>query len=247
MTSLTRTMNALARGCGGAALTEFALAAPLLMTAGLWGVETANQAIVQMRVNQIAVLVADNAARIGENSLLGEAKIYESDINDVLYGANIQGGEAFAFYERGRVILSSLEVVPESNGNGALNSSENSMHNRGPDNQQYIHWQRCMGELHHLSSYGNEGDGLDGSLVGMGPPGEEIIAFEGEAVMFVEVAYVYKPLIASAFTNVGTITATAAFNVRENRDLSQIYQRDAGAPDPQATCDKFQGLSDYYS
>ena len=66
------------------AMTEFALAAPLLMTAGLWGVESANQAIVQMRVNQIAVLIADNAARVGDNSLLGEAKVYESDINDVL-------------------------------------------------------------------------------------------------------------------------------------------------------------------
>ncbi|MCT2558667.1 pilus assembly protein [Tsuneonella sp. YG55] len=218
------------RGCrSGTAVTEFALAAPILMAAGLWGVETANQAIVQMRVNQIAMLIADNASRVGENSLLGESKIYESDMNDVLYGAHVQGGESFGFYDHGRVILSSLEVYP------------------GTVDQQYIHWQRCMGKLTHPSSYGHAGDGTDGSLIGMGPPGEEIIAFEGEAVMFVEVAYDYQPLISEAFTAAGRLTATAAFNVRENRDLSQIFQRDPASPDPVASCDKHQGVADYYS
>jgi hypothetical protein len=225
---LFRFLGTLRRHRSGVALTEFALAAPVLMTAGLWGVETANQAIVQMRVNQIAVLVADNAARIGDTSLLGKAQIYESDINDVLYGAHVQGGGNFDFYKHGRVILSSLEVVPDS------------------EDQQYIHWQRCMGELHHNSSYGHAGDGLDGSLAGMGPPGEEIVAFDEEAVMFVEVAYVYQPLISSAFTRAGTMTATAAFNVRENRDLSQIYQRDPASPDTIADCDSYEGIADYY-
>jgi hypothetical protein len=228
MKRLMARLRSLARAKGGAALTEFALSAPILMTAGLWGVETGNQAIVQMRVNRIAVLVADNASRVGENSLLEQAEIYESDINDVLYGAHVQGGDAFDFYGRGRVILSSLEVVPDT------------------EDQQYIHWQRCLGELRHTSTYGHAGDGLDGSLAGMGPPGEEIVAFEDEAVMFVEVAYVYKPLISSAFTSAGTLTATAAFNVRENRDLSEIHQRDPADPDPVASCDKFEGVADYY-
>lgn len=228
MIGLARKFRLLLQSTSGAALTEFALSAPILMLAGLWGVETANQAIVQMRVNQIAVLIADNAARIGENSLLGESKIYESDINDVLYGAHVQGGDKFNFYGNGRVILSSLEVVP------------------GTEDQQYIHWQRCMGELTSPSHYGYAGDGLDGKLEGMGPIGEEIIAFKGEAVMFVEVAYVYQPMISQKFTAATTITATAAFNVRENRDLSQLYQRDPDTPDAQATCDKHQGVADYY-
>ena len=228
MTRLLERIRQIVRSRSGAALTEFALAAPVLMTAGLWGVETANQAIVQMRINQIAVLIADNASRIGENSLLGEAKIYESDLNDVLYGAHVQGGDAFGFYEHGRVILSSLEVVPETDG------------------QQYIHWQRCMGKLNHPSSYGIAGEGLDGSLAGLGPAGEEIIAFDDEAVMFVEVAYVYQPLISEAFSAAGTLKATAAFNVRENRDLTEIYQRDSLSPDPIAGCDKYEGIADYY-
>lgn len=228
MSGVLRALGRLLRHRSGVAMTEFALSAPLLMTAGLWGVETANQAIVQMRINQIAVLIADNASRVGENSLLGKAEIYESDINDVLYGAHVQGGEAFDFYGHGRVILSSLEVVPET------------------EDQQYIHWQRCMGELHQLSTYGHAGDGLDGSLAGMGPPGEEIVAFDDEAVMFVEVAYVYQPLISSAFTAAGTLRATAAFNVRENRDLTDIHQRDAADPDPIASCDNYEGVADYY-
>ena len=224
MTGFLRSFRRLLCHRSGVAMTEFALSAPLLMTAGLWGVETANQAIVQMRINQIAVLIADNASRIGENSLLGKAEIYESDINDVLYGAHVQGGDAFEFYDHGRVILSSLEVVPDT------------------ENQQYIHWQRCMGQLHQLSTYGHAGDGLDGSLAGMGPPGEEIVAFDDEAVMFVEVAYVYQPMISSAFTSAGTLKATAAFNVRENRDLTQVYQRDPTKPAPVSTCDKHDGV-----
>lgn len=228
MSAFTAILGRLLHHRSGVALTEFALSAPLLMAAGLWGVETANQAIVQMRINQIAVLIADNAARVGENSLLGKAQIYESDINDVLYGAHVQGGDAFDFYEHGRVILSSLEVVPET------------------EDQQYIHWQRCMGKLHHLSTNGIAGDGLDGSLAGMGPPGDEIVAFDDEAVMFVEVAYVYQPLISSAFTSAGKLTATAAFNVRENRDLTEIHQQDPADPDPIASCDAYLGIADYY-
>ena len=109
-----RPIAALARCQSGAALTEFALSLPLLLTVGLWGTEVAHKAIMQMRVSQIAVLVADNASRIGENSLLGETKLYEADIDDVLLGAEIQGGSAFGLYDRGRVILSSLEVVPDT-------------------------------------------------------------------------------------------------------------------------------------
>lgn len=208
----------------GVAATEFALSLPLLLTAGLYGVETANQAVMQMRVSQIAVLIADNASRVGENSLLGETKIYESDINDVLYGANVEGGSRFDLYDHGRVILSSLEVVP------------------GTEDQQYIHWQRCKGEKEQPSDYGNAGDGLDSELAGMGPPGEEIMAIDDEAVMFVEVVWDYQPLVGGMFTNIDQLHATAAFNVRENRDLTQIYQRDPAKPTPIASCDKHDGV-----
>jgi hypothetical protein len=216
-----RVIAALARSSSGAALVEFALALPLLLTVGLWGAEVAHKAIMQMRINQIAVLVADNASRVGENSLLGETKLYESDIDDVLLGAQVQGGSAFALYDRGRVILSSLEVVPDT------------------EDRQYIHWQRCLGRRHHLSRFGVAGDGLHSAFPGMGPPGEEIQAVSGEAVMFVEVAYEYEPIFSNVFVKTTTLSATAAFNVRPNRDLSQIHQRDPDEPDPIAACEEF--------
>ena len=214
----------LARARDGAAITEFALAAPVLLMAGLWGIETANQAVVQMRVSQVALLVADNASRVGENSLLGEVKLYESDINDVFMGAHVQAGPASNIFENGRIILSSLEVVP------------------GTDDQQYIHWQRCKGRKQHESSHGKAGDGLHSSLVGMGPEGAEIVAFPGEAVMFVEIAYDYQPIISDLFATARTMTATSAFNVRDERDLSRIYQRDPDQPEPVAHCETFDSF-----
>ncbi len=223
VSTISKAFANLLRCRSGAAATEFALAAPLLMTAGLWGVESAHRAVMQMRVSQVAVLVADNASRVGENSLLGETRLFESDINDVLYGAKVQAGEAVDLYRHGRVILSSLEVVP------------------GTEDQQYIHWQRCKGELRKKSSYGQAGDGEDGGIAGMGPPGEEIIAFKGEAVMFVEIVYEYQPLISEAFTHATELKATAAFNVRDNRDLAQVYQRDENNPDAVADCEQFDG------
>ncbi|WP_137679300.1 TadE/TadG family type IV pilus assembly protein [Aurantiacibacter suaedae] len=208
----------LLRDTRATAMLEFALSAPLLLSIGLFGAEAANRAITQMRVNQIAVLVADNASRVGENSLLGEVSIYESDINDIFIGADIQAGERFALLDNGRIILSSLEVLEES------------------EDQQYIHWQRCMGDLDHPSSYGKEGDGEFSNMEGMGPPGEEIYAFRGEAVMFVEVAMTYQPIAVDLFDASQPIVAIAAFNVRNNRDLSGVKQRNANAPDPIANC-----------
>ena len=56
---------------------------------------------------------------------------------------NLQAGTATDLFEHGRVIISSLEVVPGS-----------------ASKQQYIHWQRCMGAKEWDSTYGEEGDGL---------------------------------------------------------------------------------------
>lgn len=215
----------LGRANSGVAMLEFALSLPLLFVAGLWGVEVANQAMVQMQVSQLAEHIADNASRIGDTSTLEDRKIYESDIDDLFMGANIQGGSRLDFFDHGRVILSSLEVVP------------------GTDDQQYIHWQRCKGSKKWNSSYGNAGDGLNSTIPGMGPKGEEVMAFGNEAVMFVEVAYDYQPLINMAFANHGTMHAIASFNVRDSRDLSQIYQRDPANPDPVADCSKFDSYS----
>lgn len=210
-------LQRLACARSGVATIEFALSVPLLLTVGMWGVETANVAMVHMRINQLATQIADNGSRIGDTSQLTDRKIYETDINDLLAGANIQSGNIDLF-EHGRVIISSLEVVD------------------GTEDQQYIHWQRCKGVKHVVSDYGAEGKGLDGSLSGMGPSDDQITATKGDAVIFVEITYDYQPLISKMFTAAGTIKTTAAFNVRDSRDLTQIYQRDPDHPDTVASC-----------
>ena len=218
-------LSRLAASCSGVAATEFAIVLPFLLGTGLMGLEVANRAIVQMRVSQIASQIADNASRIGDTSTLQNRKIYENDINDLFRGAQLQGGRRIGLFDNGRVIISSLEVVPDT------------------DAQQYIHWQRCLGLKNHTSTYGLEGDGLDGGLPGMGPVGEEVVAFAGEAVIFVEVAYDYDSIAGDNFGFSNEVTATASFTVRDDRDLTKIYQRDPGDPDPVASCSDYTGSS----
>lgn len=214
-----RSLSAALRCTSGVAMTEFALSLPLLLTAGLWGTETANLAVTQMQVNQLANQVADNASRIGDTSTLENRKIYESDLNDLLYGADVQAGQRLGLYKYGRVIVSSLEV----NATG----------------KQYIHWQRCKGAKTFTSSYGLEGAGTAGTITGMGPTGEQVAAPPGGAVIFVEIAYDYQPLVGLTFVQGKQITAIATFMVRDSRDLSQIYQRDPLKPSTIARCDVF--------
>lgn len=207
-----RFLRRLVRSRSGVAMTEFALGAPFLLVTGLWGTEVANYALVNMKIGQLAVHIADNASRIGDTSTLQNRKIYESDINDVIVGAQIQAG-GLDLYDNGRVIISSLEVNEEG--------------------EQYIHWQRCRGAKTVGSSYGDEGDVVDD---GMGPDGEEVLAQEGEAVIFVELQYTYQPMIwGKVFTN-REIRSIASFTVRDNRDLSEIHQRSTTDPDAIQRC-----------
>lgn len=210
----------LSRETSGLAAVEFALGLPVMLMLGLWGAELGNLAITHMRISQLASQLADNGSRIGDVSLLENLRIYESDINDILKGADIQSG-SLDLFTHGRVIISSLEVVP------------------GTEDRQYIHWQRCKGKLTFQSNYGPEGKGLDGSLVGMGPPGDEVTAVEGDAVIFVEIEYDYQPIVSRRFVPDAKVRTIATFNVRDDRDLSQIYQRNPSYPDPVARCTVF--------
>jgi hypothetical protein len=230
-TSMSRPLRALTariKACTtGLAATEFALTFPIILALGLTGLEMCNRTIVTMQVNQIAVQLADNASRIGDESMLQDRRIYESDLQDLFYGAELQAGESLDLYGQGRVIISSLEVEDGTN-------------------FQYIHWQRCMGRLNATSTYGDEGDGLHGGFPGMGPSGEEVLAFTDEAVMFVELVYEYEPLIGNPFGNPTRINSRASFTVRDDRDLSQIYQKDAANPATVASCGTF-GTTSYSS
>lgn len=197
-------LKTLIKNCSGVALIEFAYSLPFLTVVGMAGTELTNYAWVKLQVSQIALNIADHASRIGENGVLQDIKIYESDINDVFTGADLEAG-SLDLAANGRVILSSLT--------------------RNDDGGQWIQWQRCSGALDHDSSYGEEDDGATGtSFPGMGVAGKEITAAEDTAVMFVEVAYTYQPLFTQKWVPGPTqMVEYAAFNVRDDRDLTQIF------------------------
>lgn len=202
------------RDTSAVAFVEFAFTAPIVLAMGMLGTETANFVITHMQISQLAMQVADNVSRVGEQDVLTARKVYESDINDSLIGAE-KLGQAVRLFERGRVIISSLQ--------------------RNADGGQWIAWQRCRGAKVHQSSYGREGDGATGtSFPGMGKPGNRITASAGTAVIFVEIAYDYESLTPFDIYDGQEITYTAAFNVRDSRDLTQLYN-----DGPRARCDVF--------
>lgn len=197
-----RFVRRLAGDRSGVAMVEFAFTAPLVLGMGMLGTETAYLVITHMKVSQVAMQVADNASRIGEQDVLTARKVFERDINEVLVGAE-KLGETINIFEQGRVIVSSLQ--------------------RNADGGQWVAWQRCRGAKVYDSAFGVEGDGQTGtSFAGMGATGREITASQGTAVMFVEVAYDFESLTPFDIFEGQTITYTAAFNVRDSRDLTQL-------------------------
>lgn len=207
------------------ALVEFAFAAPLVLALGLMGTETANFAITHMQISQIAMQVADNASRVGESDVLVAKKVYEDDINEVFIGAEKLGARN-AIFQRGRIIISSVQ----RNGLG------------GGFGGQTIKWQRCRGAKVHDSSYGVQGDGSgDASFKGIGDAKhwkDRLRAEAGTAIMFVEVAYDYDPITPFDFYGDTEMVYTAAFNVRDSRDLTGLYNNEDDTM-PVADCNTY--------
>ena len=193
----------LARDSGAVVMIEMAFCIPLLVVVGFAGIELANLTLSHTRISQIGLSAADNASRIAFGSNLSLPRVREVDINEVFTGVEEQA-RGLDFRANGRVILSSLE--------------------RNPDGGQWIHWQRCYGDLAVASAYGPQGTGATGTgFPGMGATGREVTAASGTAVMFIEIVYNYQPMVGGTWFRNSQIRATAAFNIREGRDLSQVY------------------------
>lgn len=193
----------LAYDSGAVVMIEMAFCIPLLVIVGFAGIELANLTMSHTRVSQIGLSAADNASRIAFGSNLSLPRVREIDINEVFTGVEEQA-RGMNFRANGRVILSSLE--------------------RNADGGQWIHWQRCYGDLDIDSAYGPQGTGATGTgFAGMGETGREVTAAAGTAVMFVEITYDYQPMVGATWFGTPRIRSTAAFNIREGRDLSQLY------------------------
>ncbi len=230
VTAASRALRALWRDCSGVALVEFAYAAPVLITLTVGGAEIANYATVKMRVSQLAIHVSDNASRIGEGDPLAARRITETQINDLLTGAGMQAGTLNIFgtfversgganvtRPRGRIIISNLEpmVSPVNTGN-----------------RYRITWQRCRGlATTYTPQYGTVGQSSGTNMVGMGPAGRQVTAPDGTAVIFVEVHYRYEPLFIGGVGIIPyeNINAVSAMTVRNDRDLTQIYNTEGAA------------------
>jgi len=184
-------------------MIEMAFCIPLIVLIGFGGLEMANLTLVTTRISQIGLGAADNASRIAVGSNLSLPRVRELDINDVFAGVEKQA-KGLNFKKHGRIILSSLE--------------------RNTDGGQTIKWQRCYGDLNVKSAYGQEGKGATGTgFAGMGKAGAEMKATDGTAIMFVEITYKYQPLAYGNWLGPRTLRSEAAFNIREGRDLSQVY------------------------
>ena len=226
----------------GVSVIEFAIAAPVLLAAGGYGIELSYYALCQLNVSQYALSLADNASRVGQVASNGVSTLRETDINDVLQATKIQG-DALGLTTYGRVTLSSLENVQQDYDKKQV---------------QRLHWQRCIGlasgdaydstygapKAANLSTVGTPvptillnyaaaNDDKYAGVVdtdGMGDADNLVTAPDGTAVMFVEINYAYQPLFGTLFISPKVIHYTASLIVRDNRDFSGITN-----PSPTAT------------
>ncbi|HQS69897.1 MAG: hypothetical protein B7Y36_13135 [Novosphingobium sp. 28-62-57] len=203
MIGIRRTFANLIRSNEGVGMVEFAFALPIVMAILLAGLELVNFVFAHMRINQIAITVADNAGRV-------RSGIDESNIYEVFAGADLVGGN-LDFVNNGRIILSSLEPNGQTGSNAG----------------QMINWQRCYGTMVVAPRYGTQGTGRTNASLsnGMGVNGNRITSAVGTAVMFVEVTYKYQPIMFDSFMrNRTTMRYEAAFNVRErtNQNITNI-------------------------
>lgn len=61
-------LQRLAKARKGAAYLEFAYVFPACMVMGVGGIEATNYTMSHMRISQVALAMADNASRIGQDS-----------------------------------------------------------------------------------------------------------------------------------------------------------------------------------
>ncbi|MCW4460368.1 pilus assembly protein [Sphingomonas sp. BT-65] len=207
----------LGRDTSGLALLEFAFGLPVVLVMSLTGAELTNYIITKMRVSQIALQLADNAARMGSGSQLESKKIYESDINDLLTGANLQSGE-LALLANGYITISSVEPHATTAG------------------RYRIRWQRCKGSQTNLTStFGSQTDSatvIGAGVTGVGPTGRQVIAPTNGVTMFVEVRYRYQPLVKTSLSPSSEINEIASMMVRDSRNTSDDSTSGASATHP---------------
>lgn len=218
MSAPVRLLRRLRDDRGGLAMLEFAFILPVFILMSLTGAELTNYITTKMRLSQLALQLADDAARMGTGTMLQAKTISESDINDLFTGANMQSGE-LDLQNNGRVILSDLEPTANPNTAGTYK----------------IGWRRCYGRK---TTYARQYPATSGTtgLTGIGPTGRQVTAQDGNATMFVELFYTYKPLVGlGTLAPTTTFTEIASMAVRDRRDLSDDSKNADGSTNTSST------------
>ncbi len=203
----TRRLSAFRSDQKGLALVEFAYVAPILLVLGMGGAELTNYALTQMRISQLAISLADNASR-ARQFVSGAAL----DFANTMFARFFKGLNCNPVASTSRPMDASCcralsEISPAASGftgNAALE--------RRP---------------HYEPQYGRQGTGAVGNTYpGMGPSSNRVTAEQNFAVMYVEVAYEYEPLVFTTIVPSQTIRKNAAMFVRDDRDLTGDLLRD---------------------
>ncbi len=149
----------------GVAMLEMALSLPLLMLMSLGGLEMANFMATRMRVDAVAVQLADNMARLGEGEANTVRTVEESAVDDAFEGAQLQAnsldmGNSGSFTTAGsRTALNpaapnlrqQMDINTAANWTGprariVVSNVVNDTANSTPGNPRYrISWQKCWG------------------------------------------------------------------------------------------------------
>lgn len=200
----------------GVAFIEFAYSLPILIPLTIFGLEAANLALVNMRVSQIATMVADNAARVRD-------RVDETDINNILLGAKLSG-DSIKLLERGRIVIASAE--------------DNTATTADLTDARVV-WQRCDGTF-APSSTTTVQDGVYAG--GVGKPGNKIIPTSNAPIIFVEIYY-QVPLLVPGMSTVmfgdnRSIRYSSAFIIRDRNDQTMQNSSSLSASN-KATCDLF--------
>jgi Flp pilus assembly protein TadG len=183
-------LSRLVRATRGVALIEFGFALPVVLVFVVGGMELTNYVIVQMQINRIAAMTADNASRL-------RTPMSESYMNQLFTGVD-KAGANINFTQHGRVIVSSVQNNSNSTG-------------------QWIRWQRCWGNLNVNSKYGVQDTGKTNNAL---PTINGLTAQAGSALIYAEVYYDYQPIISHSFFGSSRITHETAFIVRQRTDFS---------------------------
>ena len=196
-------IRALFQNTRATASVELLIVMPPLLFVGWAGIELTHRITTQRAVAEIDQLVADNASRAGDSTALGPMPLRESDLNDVMEGAALQG-KSLNIQQKGRIILSSLQ--------------------QDAAGRQSIRWRRCIGMAAAGSEYSNISNTPTRDPRGIQMRGKWIKAPPREALMVAEVYYDYEPIVEVELVGYGKemLEAKAVRLVRDNRDLSGI-------------------------